>query len=113
MHNRLGVLTVVTALTAGAAEVRGQAGPYIQMDLGPSVAPPLTVHGSDNDWGTKCDLIINPLGVEAAGECAAAPPLTSWNKEFDGGAGFRAGVALGYDWGAVRLEGEYFHRVTT
>ena len=112
MHNRLGFVAVVTVLTAGATQVRGQTGPYIQMDLGTSVAPPLIVHGSDNDWGTKCDLIINPLGVEAAGECDAAPPLTSWTNEFDGGAGIRAGVALGYDWGAVRLEGEYFHRVT-
>ena len=113
MHKRLGCVAVVTVLTAGAAEVRGQTGPYIQMDLGTSVAPPLTVHGSDNDWGTKCDLIINPLGVEAAGECDAAPPLTSWTNEFDGGAGIRSGVALGYDWGAVRLEVEYFHRVAT
>ncbi len=113
MYTRLGFVAVVAALTASASEVRGQTGPYIQMDLGATVAPPLTVHGSDNDWGTKCDLIINPLGVEAAGECDAVPPLTSWTNEFDGGAGIRAGVALGYDWGAVRLEGEYFHRVTT
>ena len=113
MHNRLGVLAVVTVLTAGAAEVRGQTGPYIQMDLGTSVPPPLTVHGSDNDWGTKCDLVINPLGVETAGECDTAPPRTSWTNGFDGGAGIRAGIALGYDWGAVRLEGEYFHRATT
>ena len=112
MRNRLGFVAVVTVLTACATEVRGQTGPYIRMDLGTGVAPPLTVHGSDNDWGTKCDLIINPLGVEAGGECDTAPPLTSWTNAFDGGAGIRAGVALGYDWGAVRLEGEYFHRVT-
>ena len=112
MHNRLGFIVAVTVLTVCATEVRGQTGAYIRMDLGTSVAPPLTVHGSDNDWGTKCDLIINPLGVEAGGECDAAPPLTSWTNEFDGGAGIRAGVALGYDWGAVRLEGEYFHRLT-
>ena len=37
------------------------------MDLGAALAPPLTAHGSDNDWGTKCDLIINPLGL---GVCA-------------------------------------------
>ena len=39
-------------------------------------------------------------------------PLTSWTNAFDGGASVRAGVALGYDWGAFRLEGEYFQRVT-
>ena len=112
MHNRLGFVAVVTVLAVGATEVRGQTGPYIQMDLGTSAAAALTVHGSDNDWGTKCDLIINPLGLEAAGECDVDPPLMSWTNEFDGGAGIRAGVALGYDWGAVRLEGEYFRRVT-
>ena len=102
MHRRLGLVASMTMLVAGADEARGQT----------SVAPPLTVHGSDNDWGTKCDLIINPLGVEVAGECDAAPPLTSWTNAFDGGAGVRAGVALGYDWGAFRLEGEYFQRGT-
>ena len=112
MHMRIGFVSVVMLLTVCVSEVRSQTGPYIQMDLGTTVAPPLTVQGSDNDWGTKCDLIINPLGVEAGGECDAAPPLTSWTNEFDGGAGIRAGVALGYDWGAVRLEGEYFHRIT-
>ena len=115
MHNRLGFVVVVTVLTLCTTKVRGQTGQtgaYIRMDLGTKVAPPLTVHGSDNDWGTKCDLIINPLDVEAVGECDGAPPLTSWTNEFDGGAGIRAGVALGCDWGAVRLEGEYFHRGT-
>lgn len=112
MHRRLGLFALMTMLVAGADEARGQTGPYIEMGLGTSVAPPLTVHGSDNDWGTKCDLIINPLGVEVAGECDAAPPLTSWTNVFDGGAGVRAGVALGYDWGAFRLEGEYFQRGT-
>ena len=113
MHDRAGFVAVVALLTVGASEARGQTGPYIQMELGTNVAPPLSMHGSDNDWGTKCDLIINPLGIETAGECDATPPLTSWTNEFDGGAGIRAGLALGYDWGAVRLEGEYFHRVTT
>ena len=112
MHRRLGLVTAMMVLAAGADDARGQTGPYIEMDLGAGVAPPLTVQGADNDWGTKCDLIINPLGVEVAGECDVAPPLTSWTNAFDGGAGIRAGVALGYDWGAVRLEGEYFQRVT-
>ena len=112
MHRRLGFFTLMTVLVTGADDARGQTGPYVEMGLGTSVAPPLTVHGSDNDWGTKCDRIINPLGVEVAGECDAAPPLTSWTNAFDGGAGVRAGVALGYDWGAFRLEGEYFQRVT-
>ena len=105
----LGVLTILAVCVNGAA---AQTGPYIQMDLGAALAPPLTAHGSDNDWGTKCDLIINPLGIEVGNECDAAPPLSSWTNEFDGAGGVRAGIALGYDWGRVRLEGEYFHRVT-
>lgn len=113
MHRGLGLVVVITVLTAGANEVQGQTGPYIEMALGTSVAPPFTAHGSDNDWGTKCDLIINPLGTESDDECDVAPPLTSWTNEFDGGAGLWTGVALGYDWGPVRLEGEYFRRVTT
>ena len=112
MHRRLGPVTAMMVLAVCADDARGQTGPYIEMDLGTGVAPSLTVQGADNDWGTKCDLIINPLGVEVAGECDAAPPLTSWTNAFDGGAGIRAGVAFGYDWGAVRLEGEYFQRVT-
>lgn len=112
MHRRLGLVSVATLLAVCAGEVRSQTGPYIEMGLGATVAPPITVQGSDNDWGTKCDRIINPLGLEAAGECDAAPPPTSWTNEFDGGAGMGAGVSLGYDWGAVRLEGEYFHGFT-
>lgn len=76
------------------------------------MAPQLSVEGSDNDWSTKCDLIINPLGLETGSECDTAPPRTSWSNEFDGAAGVSTGVALGYDWGPVRLEGEYFHRIT-
>ncbi len=88
-------------------------GLYLQTDLGIAVAPPLDVHGSDNDWGTKCDLIINPHGLETAGECGAAPPRTSWTNALDGGSGITAGFADGYDWGGFRLEGEYLHRVTS
>ena len=109
---RLFSLAVVTILTAYASESAAQTGVYLQMDMGAAMAPPLTVDGSDNDWSTKCDLIINPLGLETGSECDAAPPRTSWSNEFDGAAGVSAGVALGYDWGAFRLEGEYFHRIT-
>lgn len=112
MPKQLGFFAVMTVLTVCTNEVQGQTGLYIEMGLGTILEPPLAVRGSDNDWGTKCDLIINPLGVEAAGECDATPPLTSWTNDFDGGAGLQAGVALGFDWGPVRLEGEYFHRVT-
>ena len=112
MHGRLRLLVVAMVLAACVRQAGAQTGPYIQMDLGMTVAPSLGVRGSDNDWGTKCDLIINPLGVEAGGECDSAPAPTSWTNEFGGGRGVGSGFALGHDWGGVRLEGEYFRRVT-
>ena len=96
----------------GVDIVLAQTGFYLQTDVGAAFAPPLTVHGSDNDWGTRCDLIINPLGVEVADECDTAPPLTSWKNELNAGSGIAQGHAVGYGWGPLRLEGEYFHRVT-
>ncbi len=112
MRGRLFALAVVTVLTVYASESAAQTGVYLQMDMGATMAPQLRVEGSDNDWSTKCDLIINPLGLETGSECDTAPPRTSWTNEFNGAAGFSAGTALGYDWGAIRLEGEYFHRIT-
>ncbi len=112
--NRQRVLAVVAAvLTVCATEAAAQTGPYIQISVGTALAPPLAVHGSDDDWSTKCDLIINPHAVEVAGgECDTAPPRSSWTNAFGGGGGVGTGIALGYDWGAIRFEGEYFHRVT-
>ena len=106
---------MITALMllGGIDFAPAQTGLYLQTDLGIAVAPPLTVHGSDNDWGTKCDLIINPHGLETAGECDVAPPRTSWTNALGGGSGITAGFAAGYDWGGFRLEGEYLHRITS
>ncbi|MDE0109092.1 MAG: outer membrane beta-barrel protein [Bryobacterales bacterium] len=112
MGRRVFSLAAAAILTVCASEAAAQTGMYVQMDMGATMAPQLAVDGSDNDWSTKCDLIINPLGLETGSECDTAPPRTSWSNEFDGAAGVSAGVALGYDWGAVRLEGEYFHRIT-
>lgn len=112
MRRRLLSLAAVAILTVSASESAAQTGVYLQMDMGATMAPQLKVEGSDNDWSTKCDLIINPLGLETGSECDTAPPRTSWTNDFNGAAGFGAGTALGYDWGAIRLEGEYFHRIT-
>ena len=91
----------------------GQDGPYIQMGLGIAVAPAMDVTGTDNDWGTKCDRIINPNGLEVTDECDTEPAPTEWENAFGGGSGIGSGLALGYRWGAFRIEGEYFHRSTT
>ena len=111
MRPRLTCLMIVAALSGVPGPAAAQTGPYIQMDLGLAVAPPLAVHGSNNDWGTKCDLLLNPHGLEVTSECDAAPPRAAWLNELDGAAGIRTGFAFGYDWGAVRLEAEYFHRI--
>lgn len=105
-------LTMLTLLVLCMAPAKAQHGLYIEMEMGVGVAPSLTVHGSDDDWGTRCDLIINPLGVEVTSECDQAPPRTSWRNEFSGGNDVRSGFALGYDFGRFRLEAEYFHRMT-
>ena len=112
MHPRFKVPTFAAALLVCCGQAAAQTGPYIQMGLGLAVAPPLEVHGSNNDWGTKCDLLINPLGVEVGNECDAAPPRAAWLNELGGAPGIRTGFAVGYDWGAMRLEAEYFHRLT-
>ena len=112
MRPTFALSTVATAVLGLCGQAAAQTGPYIQMDLGLAVAPPLAVHGSNNDWGTKCDLLINPHGVEVGSECDTAPPRASWLNELGGAPGIRTGFAAGYDWGAVRLEAEYFHRLT-
>ena len=109
---RLYSLAVVTVLTVCASESAAQTGVYLQTDMGATRAPQLAVDGSDNDWSTKCDLLINPHGLETGSECDTAPARTSWSNEFGGAAGVSTGIALGYDWGPVRLEGEYFYRIT-
>ena len=107
------LVLVATAISLGCINrAAAQSKRYIEMGLGMNAAPPLVAHGSDNDWSTKCDLIINPLGLETGGECDSAPPSTSWINAFGRGNGFGAGMAIGYDWGAVRLELEYLYRST-
>ena len=101
------------ALLGFYSHALGQDGPYIRMGLGIAIAPAMDVRGTDNDWGTKCDRIINPDGLEVTDECDSVPAPTEWENAFGGGSGIGSGLALGYRWGAFRIEGEYFHRSTT
>ena len=103
----IGIVGLVWAHAAAAGTSS-----YVEVGLGAHAAPPLAAHGADNDWSTKCDLIINPGGLETGGECDAPPPPTSWTNEFDRGSGTAAGVAIGHDWGSLRLEVELSHRNT-
>ena len=45
------IWTAAFALTAG--EVAAQ--PYVGSELGPALAPALSLVGTDNDWGTRRD----------------------------------------------------------
>ena len=105
-------MVVAVALLYSVGHVFAQEGPYLQMSLGVPVAPTMAVSGTDDDWGTKCDRILNPNGVEVTNECAAAPAASAWQNEIGGGVGHRSGLAVGYRWGALRVEGEYSHRTT-
>lgn len=98
-------------LSALAGPAAAQDGPYVRMDLGLAAAAGMTLEGTDNDWSTKCDLVINPALAEVADECGVPPPPTGWSNRFGGGSGLRSGVAFGYRRGRVRVEGEYFQRV--
>lgn len=106
-------LLLCTALCLSCTGVCAETTRYIELGIGLHAAPPLAAHGSDNDWGTKCDLLINPLALETGRECDSVPPLTSWSNAFGRGAGTTAGIAIGQDFGSLRLELELFHRNTT
>ena len=100
------------ALLGFSGPVLAEDGLYIKLDWGLAVAPAIDVEGRDNDWSTKCDRIINPDGLEVTDECATVPGPATWTQALGGGTGIRSGLALGYAWGPLRLEGEYFHRTT-
>lgn len=72
-----------------------------------------TLTGTDNDWGTRCDLIINPGGVETGTECDTPPPPTEWTNESVGAMGVAAGFAAGYRFGRYRAQVEYRYRATS
>ncbi len=99
------------ALFGLAGPAAAQDGPYVRMGLGVAAAAGMTLEGTDNDWSTKCDLIINPAMAEVTDECDVPPPPTGWSNRFGGGSGIRSGIAFGYRRGRVRIEGEYFQRV--
>ena len=66
-----------------SGQVWAEDGLYLEMDLGVAVAPGMEVAGSDNDWSTVCDKIINPDEKEAGDGCKVQPPPSSWTNELD------------------------------
>lgn len=100
-------IVIAFALPASAA---AQEGTYFELAFGAVVAPGMRVTGTDNDVGTKCDLIINPTGAETNGECDTQPPPTDWYNEVGGARGILAGLTAGYAARRFRLEVEYLYR---
>lgn len=87
--------------------------PYLGSELGLAFAPTLRLTATDNDWGTRCDLVINPDGVETGTECDTPPPPTEWTNESVGALGVAAGFAAGYRFGRYRAQVEYRYRATS
>ena len=108
-----GIAPLGIALLGIGIPALAEDGPYLQMGLAAALAPGLKATGSDNDWSTPCDLVINPEGLEVTDECDAAPGPSEWSNAFGGSFGVGSGIALGLRRGAWRLEGEYLHRATT
>ena len=106
-HTTTLAIAIASALPVSAA---AQNGAYFEMAFGAVVAPGMRVTGTDNDVGTKCDLIINPTGAETNGECDTQPPPTDWYNEVGGARGLLAGLTAGYAARRVRLEAEYLYR---
>ena len=103
------IWTAAFALTAGEAAAQ----PYLGSELGPALAPALSLVGTDNDWGTRCDLLINPDGVETGTECDTPPPPTEWTNESGRSPGIATGIAAGYRFGRYRAEVEYRYRAAS
>ena len=107
------LVLIVMGLIVSSGQVWAKGGFYMGMDLGLAVAPGLDVDIMDNDFGTKCDKIINPdQRFVEEGDCPESAG-DKWSNELDGGTGILAGLALGYRLGNFRVEGEYFYRGTT
>ena len=101
----------VAALALPASDLTAQ--PYMGSDFGVTLVPNLRLVGTDNDWGTRCDLLINPNGLETGTECDTPPPPTEWTNDSGSGTGIAAGLAAGYRFGRYRAEVEYRYRATS
>ena len=105
MTRIIALLTLALPLGATAQERM-----YFESSLGALLTPTVTVRATDNDWSTRCDLIINPNGVETGTECDRNPPPTDWSNTSGRSTGFAAGFAAGYRMGWVSTELEYRYR---
>lgn len=98
----------VAVIALAASDLTAQ--PYVGSELGLALTPTLRLLGTDNDWGTRCDLLINPDGLETGAECDTPPPPTEWTNKSGRTPGIAAGLAAGYRFGRYRAEVEYRYR---
>ena len=99
---------VATLLAVGHGSA--QNGVYVETAFGTGLAPNMVLAGVDNDWGTRCDRLINPAGLETGTDCDTPPPPTAWSNESGGALGVMTGLAVGYRLGRLRVEAEYHFR---
>ena len=83
---------------------------YMEMEMGLAAAPGMAVAGTDNDLGAGCDLIANPDQAEAGSGCMDPPPPPMWVSRAAETTGVLTALTVGYNWGRLRAEGEYFYR---
>ena len=105
---RAAAAAFLVAVLGLSAAVEAQENRYLRLELGRTRNAGITLDGSDNDWSTQCDLLINPNQAEVGDRCATPPPRTSWSHDIGGGGGVIASLAAGWRLtGNLRIEGEY------
>ncbi|MYG82091.1 MAG: hypothetical protein F4187_10200 [Gemmatimonadetes bacterium] len=106
-------MTRIIALLAFALPVGAAAQErfYFESAVGALLTPTITARATDNDWATRCDLLINPNGVETGTECDRYPPPTEWSNTSGRATGFAVGFAAGYHMGWLSTELEYRYRI--
>ena len=102
------IITLLTIALSPAAAAQQRL--YFESGMGAVLTPTITLRGTDNDWSTRCDLLINPNGVETGTECDRNPPPTEWTNTSGRATGLTAGFAVGYRMGLVSTELEYRYR---
>jgi len=110
MRQRTSWIAGVAAALLATGPGSAQDGLYAETALGGGLAPHMLLNSTDNDWGTRCDKLINPAGLETGTECDTPPPPTAWSNESRGTLGVMAGLAVGYRRGPLRVEAEYHFR---
>ena len=110
------MVVLLPVTDADASELTARRGLYVGADVGVSIPNDLESTRTNNGIPTNCDQWLEgdtlndgttvPLPLE---QCSPSALPSSPNR-FDLGAGFLAGVHLGYALHGFRLEAEYFRR---